>query len=133
VPQLAPFVLDGPISVAGTEVRPVPVRHGARTILGYRFGGFAYLTDCCGIPDESWPLLDDLDVLVLDALRLRPHASHFSLDQAVEAARRIGARRTFFTHMAHDLGHAATCARLPEGMALAHDGLTLAIAEDARG
>jgi phosphoribosyl 1,2-cyclic phosphate phosphodiesterase len=73
-------------------------------------------------------------VLVLDALRERPHGSHFSLDQAVAAATRIGARRTFFTHMAHDLGHAATCARLPEGMALAYDGLRLELAEgDGRG
>jgi phosphoribosyl 1,2-cyclic phosphate phosphodiesterase len=129
LPQLVPFILDGPICVAGTEVRPVPVTHGARTIFGFRFGRFAYLTDCCAIPDASWPLLEGLDVVVLDALRVRPHSSHFSLDQAVAAATRIGAGRTFFTHMSHDLGHAGTCARLPEGMALAHDGLTLAIAE----
>ena len=133
VPQLVPFVLEGPLCVAGAEVRPVPVTHGARTILGFRFGAFAYLTDCCAIPEASWPLLEGLDVVVLDALRERPHTSHFCLDEAVAAAQRIGARRTFFTHMAHDLGHAATCARLPEGMALAHDGLTLAIAEDRRG
>jgi phosphoribosyl 1,2-cyclic phosphate phosphodiesterase len=129
VPNLVPFVLDGPISVAGTEVRPVPVTHGVRTIFGFRFGRFAYLTDCCAIPETSWPLLEGLDVVVVDALRDRPHASHFSLDQAVAAARRIGAGRTFFTHMSHDLGHDATCARLPEGMALAHDGLRLEIAE----
>jgi phosphoribosyl 1,2-cyclic phosphate phosphodiesterase len=133
VPQLVPFVLDGPICVAGAEVRPVPVTHGVRTIFGFRFGAFAYLTDCCAIPDTSWPLLEGLDVVVLDALRERPHSSHFCLDEAVHAAKRIGARRTFFTHMAHDLGHAATCARLPEGMALAHDGLTLTIAEAGRG
>ncbi len=134
VPQLVPFVLDGPLCVAGAEVRPVPVTHGARTILGFRFGRFAYLTDCCAIPDASWALLEGLDVVVVDALRERPHPSHFCLDQAVEAAQRIGARRTFFTHMAHDLGHAATCARLPEGMALAHDGLRLEIAgDDGRG
>jgi phosphoribosyl 1,2-cyclic phosphate phosphodiesterase len=129
VPQLVPFVLDGPLSVAGTEVRPVPVTHGVRTIFGFRFGRFAYLTDCCAIPEASWPLLEGLDVVVVDALRDRPHASHFSLDQAVAAARRIGAGRTFFTHMSHDLGHEATCARLPAGMALAHDGLRLEIAE----
>jgi phosphoribosyl 1,2-cyclic phosphate phosphodiesterase len=133
VPQLVPFTLDGPICVAGTEVRPVPVTHGARTILGFRFGRFAYLTDCCAIPDASWPLLEDLDVVVVDALRERPHTSHFSLTQAVAAATRIGAGRTFFTHMAHDLGHEATCARLPERMALAYDGLRLDVAEDARG
>jgi phosphoribosyl 1,2-cyclic phosphate phosphodiesterase len=129
LPQLVPFVLDGPLSVAGTEVQPVPVTHGVRTIFGFRFGRFAYLTDCCAIPETSWAHLEGLDVVVVDALRDRPHASHFSLDQAVAAARRIGAGRTFFTHMSHDLGHDATCARLPEGMALAHDGLRLEIAE----
>jgi phosphoribosyl 1,2-cyclic phosphate phosphodiesterase len=132
LPQLVPFVLDGPLSVAGIEVQPVPVTHGVRTIFGFRFGRFAYLTDCCAIPETSWALLEGLDVVVVDALRDRPHASHFSLDQAVAAARRIGAGRTFFTHMSHDLGHDATCARLPEGMALAHDGLRLEIAEGGR-
>jgi phosphoribosyl 1,2-cyclic phosphate phosphodiesterase len=70
-------------------------------------------------------LLEDLDVLVLDALREKPHATHFTIDEAVEAARRIGARHTYFTHMAHDLRHAPTCARLPPRMELAYDGLVL--------
>ena len=125
LPQLVPFILDGPICVAGTEVRPVPVTHGARTIFGFRFGRFAYLTDCCAIPDASWPLLEGLDVLVLDALRRRPHPTHFTLDEAIVVAQRIGARQTFFTHIAHDLWHAATNASLPLGIALSHDGLSL--------
>jgi phosphoribosyl 1,2-cyclic phosphate phosphodiesterase len=129
VPQLALQEIDGPFDAAGVAVVPVPLLHGDLPILGFRFGRFAYLTDCCAIPETSWALLEGLDVVVVDALRDRPHASHFSLDQAVAAARRIGAGRTFFTHMSHDLGHDATCARLPEGMALAHDGLRLEIAE----
>ena len=96
-------------------------------MLGFRVGNFAYLTDCNRIPDASWSLLDGLDVLILDALRVRPHPTHFSLDEAVATAERIGARRTFFTHMCHDLQHAATDARLPAGMALAYDGLVLQI------
>ena len=99
--------------------------HGSRPILGYRFGVFAYLTDCSAIPDESWPLLEGLDTVVLDALRHRPHPTHFSLSEAIEVAGRIGARQTYFTHMCHDLPHAETCASLPDGMALAYDGLTL--------
>ena len=115
------------VTLKGHEVRAIPLFHGERQILGFRFGAFAYLTDCNRIPDESWPLLHDLDIVVLDALRERPHPTHFSLSEAVAAARRIGARRTYFTHMTHDLGHAATNQRLPEGMALAHDGLKLVV------
>ena len=73
-------------------------------------------------------LLGGLDVLILDALRVRPHPTHFNLDQAVEAARRIGARQTYFTHIAHELSHAATNAQLPAGMALAHDGQIIGVA-----
>ena len=122
LPQLELFTIVGPFCVGGQEVVPVPILHGERPILGFRFGGFAYLTDCSRIPDESWGLLEDLDLLVLDALREKPHPTHFSISQAVDAARLIRARRTCFTHMTHDLRHEATCARLPETMQLAYDG-----------
>jgi phosphoribosyl 1,2-cyclic phosphate phosphodiesterase len=106
-------------------VVPVPVLHGERPVLGFRIGAFAYLTDCSRIPDPSWRLLQGLGVVVLDALRDRPHPTHFSLSEAVDAARRIGARQTYFTHICHDLPHEATCARLPGRMALAYDGLAV--------
>ena len=106
---------------------PVPILHGSRPILGFRIGSFAYLTDCSAIPDTSWPLLAGVRTLVLDALRERPHSTHFSVPQAVEAAARIGADRTYFTHISHDLSHAETCARLPPGVELAYDGLVLTI------
>jgi phosphoribosyl 1,2-cyclic phosphate phosphodiesterase len=99
--------------------------HGQRPILGFRIGAFAYLTDCSAIPDTSWPMLHNLDVVVVDALRVRPHPTHFSLSEAVDAARRIAAGHTFFTHMCHDLPHAETNGRLPKGMELAYDGLVL--------
>ena len=127
LPLLELREIDGPLQIADLAAVPVPLYHGHRPILGFRFGACAYLTDCNRIPDASWPLLDGLDVLVLDALRVRPHPTHFSLDEAVATAERIGARRTFFTHMCHDLQHAATDARLPAGMALAYDGLVLQI------
>jgi len=127
VPQLRTFPLAGPFCLGRQLVVPVPIEHGAHLILGYRFGPFAYLTDCSGIPDASWPLLDGVDILVLDALRDRPHPTHFTIAQAVEAAERIGARATWFTHICHDLPHAATCARLPAGIELAYDGLVLDI------
>ncbi|MCY4662605.1 MAG: MBL fold metallo-hydrolase [Acidobacteria bacterium] len=125
LPQLALSTVVGPFSIGGRTVVPIPLLHGSLPVLGFRIGAFAYLTDCNAIPDVSWPLLRGLDVVVLDALRRKPHATHFTLDEAVAAARRIGAARTYFTHMAHDLPHAATCDELPEGMTLAYDGLCL--------
>src|SRR5262249_59278662 len=94
--------VDGPFSVGDLHLRPIPVMHGSKPILGYRTGNFAYLTDCSALADEAWPMLEGLDVLVLDALRERPHPTHFSLSEAVDAAGKIDARRTFFTHMCHD-------------------------------
>ena len=125
LPQLEALEIDGPFTAAGVRVVPVPLLHGAAPILGFRFGAFAYLTDCSRIPDGSWSLLEGVDVVVLDALRQRPHPTHFSLDEAVAAARRIGASRTLFTHTCHDLPHAETSARLPAGVELAYDGLAL--------
>jgi phosphoribosyl 1,2-cyclic phosphate phosphodiesterase len=132
LPDLDLRLVEGPIRVGPHEVAPVPLMHGERPILGLRFASFAYLTDCSRIPEASWPLLHNLDVVVIDALRERPHPTHFSLSEAVEAAHRIAAKRTYFTHMCHDLPHAETNARLPEGMALAYDGLELNMGNAAR-
>jgi phosphoribosyl 1,2-cyclic phosphate phosphodiesterase len=123
LPQLELFTVEGPFCLGRQEIIPVPVMHGQLPILGLRFGGFAYLTDCSAIPERSWPLLADLDILVLDALRERPHPTHFSIGEALQVARQVGAGRTYFTHMCHDLAHAPTCEKLPAGMALAYDGL----------
>ena len=131
LPQLALRELAGPFSLAGATVIPVPLMHGTLPVLGFRIGAFAYLTDCNAIPEASWPLLAGLDVLVLDALRHKTHRTHFTVDEAIDVARRIGAARTFFTHMTHDLPHAATCAALPAGISLAYDGLELEMAPAA--
>jgi len=125
LPSLDLRPIEGPFAVGDVAVQPVPLWHGERRILGFRFGGFAYLTDCSRIDDEAWPLLTGLDAVVIDALREEPHPTHFSLGQAIEAGRRIGARDTLFTHMCHHLAHEATDARLPAGMRLAYDGLML--------
>jgi phosphoribosyl 1,2-cyclic phosphate phosphodiesterase len=127
LPQLSLFALDGPFSLGGVEVIPVPVFHGILPVLGFRIGAFAYLTDCNRIPDASWPLLDGVTTLIIDALRRRPHSTHFSVDEAIAASARIGATRTYFTHISHDLGHAETNAQLPAGVQLAYDGLVLEI------
>jgi phosphoribosyl 1,2-cyclic phosphate phosphodiesterase len=117
-------------AVQGLRVVPVPLWHGRMPILGFRVGNFAYLTDCNRIPDESWPLLDGTDTLVIDALRDEPHPTHFTVAEALEAIQRIAPRRAFLTHMTHDLGHAETCARLPAGVELAYDGLELDVEVD---
>ena len=124
-PQLEPHVVDGPFELFGRAIVPIPYDHGPTRVLGYRLGPVAYCPDCSHIPDASRPLLRNLDVLVLDALRRRPHPTHFNLEQAIAEARRIGARRTYFTHIAHELGHAETSAALPAGMELAWDGLVI--------
>lgn len=125
IPDLRLFRLEGPFCLGRTEVIPVPLQHGPWLVMGFRFGRFAYLTDCNGIPESSLRLLEGVETLVLDALRHKKHPTHFSLEEAVAMARRIGARWTYFTHIAHELGHAATSAALPPGMTLAHDGLVL--------
>jgi len=127
VPRLSMFEIGGPFSIGGVEVIPIPLMHGPREILGYRVGSFAYLTDCNHIPDRSWPLLEGVRTLVLDALRHRSHSTHFSVDEALQVVARLRPERTCFTHICHDLPHAATCARLPAGVELAYDGLVLDI------
>lgn len=129
IPQISLSTIVGPFSLGRMVVVPVPLMHGERPILGFRIGSFAYLTDCNAIPESSWPLLEGVRTLVLDALRDRPHPTHFTLAEAVEAAKRIGAEQTRFTHICHDLPYVATCARLPAGMELAYDGQILEIAE----
>ena len=121
-PQLELATIESPFTVEGIPVVPIPLFHGEMPILGFRIGSFAYCTDCSRIPESSFTLLDGVEVLILDALRRRPHATHFNLEQAVEAARRVGARETYFTHIAHDLAHEPTNAELPRGMALGYDG-----------
>ena len=127
IPKIILNEILGPFSLGAIDVTPVPLMHGPRPILGFRIGPFAYLTDCSEIPDSSWPLLEGVRTLVLDALRDRPHTTHFSVPEAVKAAARIGAERTYFTHISHELGHAETNARLPRGVELAYDGLVLEI------
>jgi phosphoribosyl 1,2-cyclic phosphate phosphodiesterase len=124
-PALDLVAVDSAFELFGRTVHPVPLEHGRLPILGWRVGNFAYLTDVSRIPVSSYPLLEDLDVLVLSALRSRPHPTHLTVDAAVQEARRIGARRTLFTHMSHEIGHQETGSRLPGGVELAYDGLVL--------
>jgi phosphoribosyl 1,2-cyclic phosphate phosphodiesterase len=122
--------IEQPIVFHGQTVTPVPALHGALPIFGYRVGRFAYLTDVSAIPQASRELLRGLDVLVLNALRERPHPTHMDLASALAEAQRIGARRTLLTHLSHEMHHASVSAALPPSITLAHDGLELEVADD---
>jgi phosphoribosyl 1,2-cyclic phosphate phosphodiesterase len=126
-PRLSFHLLEPevPVEVSGLSILPLDIRHGDSSILGFRIGSLAYLTDCNGIPPRTMTLLNNLDVLILDALRPQPHPTHFSLDEAVAAAFDVGARQTYFTHFSHDVDHETWARTLPEGMAPAYDGLTV--------
>jgi phosphoribosyl 1,2-cyclic phosphate phosphodiesterase len=122
-PDLVRRLIEGPFEIAGVTWRPVKLLHGKMPVLGFRVGSLAYCTDVSQIPDETFAALEGLDVLVLDGLQFKKHPTHFSIDEAVEAARRIGARRTYLTHIAHGVKHSDGGTKLPPGVQLAHDGL----------
>lgn len=129
VARLSLETVEGPFPVfardngnRSVDVIPIPAMHGQLPVLGYRIGSFAYLTDVSDVPFASRHLLEDLDLLVLDALRERPHPMHLSFAQAVETAAEINARETWFVHMTHGVLHADVDAQLPDGMSLGWDG-----------
>jgi phosphoribosyl 1,2-cyclic phosphate phosphodiesterase len=117
-----------PFDVLGLNVIPVPLLHGKMPILGFRIGGFAYLTDCNSIPTSSMELLKGLEVLVLDGLRHKPHPTHLSIGEAVALAKKIGARMTYLTHMNHDILHERDERHLPHDVRFGYDGLSFEIA-----
>jgi phosphoribosyl 1,2-cyclic phosphate phosphodiesterase len=117
-----------PFYINNTLIEPVRVMHARLPMLGYRIANVAYLTDVKRIPEESFSLLKQLDVLILNALRKEPHIAHLSLNEAIETAEKIGAKQTFFTHFSHDLGkHKIVSLNLPPGMQLAYDQLTFSV------
>lgn len=124
-PQLALVPVRAPFEAAGLPVVPVPVWHGSLEVFGYRIGGLGYVTDCKTIPDESLRLLEGVEVLVINALRYRPHPTHLSIGEAMAVAERLGPRRTVFTHITHDVDHSALEVELPAGVELGHDSLVL--------
>lgn len=130
LPLLEPHTLNGgPFCLFGAEVRPIPLMHGSRSILGFRFGPLAYLTDHSDIPETSMAQLKGLDVLFLDALRDRPHPTHTTVAQALQYVERLAPKRAVFTHIAHELPHSATQARLPANVSLAYDGMEVRTGE----
>jgi phosphoribosyl 1,2-cyclic phosphate phosphodiesterase len=114
-------------TVHGVEIVRVPLLHGEQPIAGFRFGNAAYLTDVSAIPEPSFALLEGVEVLTISALRHTPHPSHSTVEQSLAWSRRIGARQSWFTHIAHELGHEETDRALPANARLAYDGLTVPV------
>src|SRR6266436_7795729 len=131
VPSVLLKEIDGPFELLGVKITPIPLVHGEMTVLGFRFGRGAYLTDFNAVPESSLALLQDLDDVILDALRDTPHPMHQTVQQALALVEKIKPKRAWFTHIAHDLGHAATNERLRKqghsNIQLAYDGLQIEI------
>jgi phosphoribosyl 1,2-cyclic phosphate phosphodiesterase len=116
-------ITEEPFSVLGQRVVPIPLEHAHFNVLGFRIDDVAYCTDVSRIPKESWPLLEGVRILVLDALRHKPHVGHLCLEEALDVVSRLRPQQAYFTHMSHDLEHEATNKTLPPGVELAYDGL----------
>jgi len=129
VPRVVFTEMTAPVEVGGVRVMPVPVMHGEQRIYGFRIDAdgrsLAYIPDCSGIPPESLQYLEGLDVMILDGLRPGKHATHFSIGECVENLQRIGAKRSFLTHLTHQSEHDALQASLPAGIEVPWDGLTV--------
>jgi riboflavin kinase/FMN adenylyltransferase len=136
IPSVTLHVVKGPFEVMGVRFVPVPLVHGEMEVLGYRFGRAAYLTDFSRLPEESAALLEGLDDLILDALRDVPHPMHMTVEQSLALIDKLKPKRAWFTHIAHDLPHAATNERLQKAgypnVKLAYDGLTFEVETEAR-
>jgi phosphoribosyl 1,2-cyclic phosphate phosphodiesterase len=122
-PQLSIHAIDGPFRAGSVDVIPIKAMHGRASVLGFRIGGFAYMTDCSEIPPDSMKKLLSLDLLVLDALRFRSHPTHMNIDEAIEVVSKLAPKRTILTHLSHDIDYARDNPQLPEGMEFAVDGM----------
>ncbi len=125
LPQVELHPITGPVGLFGASFEPVILIHGETEIYGYRFGSAAYLTDHSEIPADSMAQLQNLDILFLDALRYKPHPTHSTVENSLRIVEQLKPKRAFFTHICHDLGHAATDAVLPENVRLSYDGMKL--------
>ncbi len=126
LPMIQPHVLDGPLELGGMKVTPLPLLHGEQIILGFKFDDkAAYLTDCSAVPDETIEAARGLPLVIIDALRYRPHTTHFSVDGAMEALERMKPRRALLTHLSHSLDYDRLRSELPDWCEPAYDGLTV--------
>ncbi|MGL4629744.1 MAG: MBL fold metallo-hydrolase [Leadbetterella sp.] len=130
VPRIETYTIEPnkTFYIHDVQVDALQVWHNELEILGYRIGQFAYITDAKTLPQQTLQKLQGLDVLIINALQKEPHVSHFTLDEAIEISKEIGAKKTYFTHMSHKMGlHKTIQDTLPEGIELAYDGLVISI------
>lgn len=127
VPQIEAKRIDGEFELFGLNVIPLTVIHGQLPVTAFRIGGFAYVTDCNLIPEETCAKLMGLDLLVIDALRFKKHPTHMTLDQSLDYIERLKPRRALLTHISHDIKHADTSDHLPENVEIAYDGLAVEV------
>lgn len=129
-PDLRLHTFRGDFKVGQTPFRPFPVGHGRWTVMGFRIYDLVYLTDAKVVPDSSIDIMRGADVLVINGLRERPHPVHLSIPEALEIIAEVRPRRAYLTHLSHDVGHAEWSAKLPDGVELAYDGLTVGLVND---
>lgn len=127
LPQVIFYHIEKPMIFDDLKVTPIPVKHGVLNILGYRFDNFTYITDASFISEDSFKLIEGTEILVLNGLRYRKHHTHLSLQESVNIADRVGAKKSYFTHMTHDVLHKNLKRELPKNMFPAYDGLTINI------
>jgi|TARA_B100000795_G_scaffold223195_1_gene178292 phosphoribosyl 1,2-cyclic phosphate phosphodiesterase len=127
IPVLKPNIVNAPFEIFNEIITPIPVKHGNYSINGYRVGNLGYITDVSEISENSMKLLEGIDVLLLDCLRMEPHFTHLCFSESIEIAKKINAKETYLIHMTHSLEYESLKKMLPEGIYVGYDGLKLQI------
>lgn len=128
-PRLRPMVLTEAVELFGRCIMPIDLIHGEAAVFGYRVGSLAYLTDCSDLPEQSWPKLQGLELLVIDGLRYRHHPTHFTIAQAIEVGQQLDAKRVVLTHLSHDVDYDKHSEQLPENVEFAYDGMVITVSD----
>lgn len=125
IPQVSFHSIDSEFSFQNIPIIPLPVKHGKLDVFGYKIYNMAYITDCSYIPESTFELLDDIDLLIIDALRFKEHPTHMNLEQAIQIAEKFDLKKAYFTHISHEIEHEEVNKILPDNIELAYDGLQI--------
>lgn len=130
LPMINTNVINGDLRFGGIEVKPLTLWHGRQSILGFKFGSsLAYMTDCNAIPDETLETVEGMPLVIIDALRYRPHTTHFAVEEAVDVVSKIKPGRALLTHLSHSLDYQRLKDELPDGIEPAYDGMVIDLEE----